>query len=588
MAPKSTAVAWKYVKREGADCICQLCGKHFSGTLTRVVDHLLSISSGNGGGVEGCPAISDEQKDAVQRDYDKSKEVKGRKEMKRQRIQREIAMSSSPVNSSFTSKFDGSSSTQTKTCGASTLNAFWKPVEKQQVDDAIAEFFYACAIPFNVARNPYFKNAFKKAVAFGKGYVPPGSEALRTTLLKKTKDRVTERLANVKQSWKYTGCTIMSDGWSDLCHQPLINVLVYCPQGALFLKAINTMDQVKTAEYIFRILDEAIQEVGVENVVHVVTDNASNCVGAGKMLMEKHKTIYWTPCAAHCLDLLLHDLAKFPWINETIRRARTAVNFVINHRLTLSIYRRNATRELLRPCETRFATFYITLKRVVEEKTSLRSIFCNDEWERSHLSKEEKGKNVEEIMLGNSFWPNAEKVLKICGPIVDMLRMVDGDKPCMGFVYEGMDRCKEAIASAFDNIEADYQEIWEVIDRRWKMMHSPLHAAACYLDPRLFGVSRHQDEEVMSGLYETIDKLNPDPSIAALVRSQLRAYRAEEGIFGTKAAKYDRVISAPAVWWDFYGSGAPELQKFAIRILSQVSSAKLFNLIYVHVFNIMF
>jgi len=169
-----------------------------------------------------------------------------------------------------------------------------------------------------------------------------------------------------------------------------------------------------------------------------------------------------------------------------------------------------------------------------------------------------------------------------------MLWMVDGDKPCMGFVYEGMDRCKEAIASAFDNMEADYQEIWEVIDRRWKMMHSPLHAAACYLDPRLFGVSRHQDEEVMSGLYETIDKLNPDPSIAALVRSQLRAYRAEEGIFGTKAAKYDRVISAPAVWWDFYGSGAPELQKFAIRILSQVSSAKLFNLIYVHVFNIMF
>ena len=194
------------------------------------------------------------------------------------------------------------------------------------------------------------------------------------------------------------------------------------------------MDQVKTAEYIFRILDEAIQEVGVENVVHVVTDNASNCLGAGKMLMEKHKAIYWTPCAAHCLDLLLHDLAKFPWINETIRRARAAVNFVINHRLTLSMHRRNATRELLRPCETRFATFYITLKRVVEEKTSLRSIFCNDEWERSHLSKEEKGKNVEEIMLGNSFWQNAEKVLKICGPIVDMLRMVDGNKPCRGFV----------------------------------------------------------------------------------------------------------------------------------------------------------
>jgi hypothetical protein len=89
-------------------------------------------------------------------------------------------------------------------------------------------------------------------------------------------------------------------------------------------------------------------------------------------------------------------------------------------------------------------------------------------------------------------------------------------------------------------VEANYQEIWEVIDQRWKMMHSPLHAIGCYLDPRLFGISRHQDDEVMSGLYEAIDKLLPNPSIAYSVRSQLRAYRLEEGVFGTKSAKYDR------------------------------------------------
>eukprot|EP00253_Pinus_taeda_P032271 PITA_32271 len=226
-----------------------------------------------------------------------------------------------------------------------------------------------------------------------RGYVPPGSEALRTTLLKRAKGRVTGKLADIKESWKLTRCTILSDGWSDLCHCPLINVLVYCPQGVLFLKAINAMDRVKTSEFIFGILDEAIREVGVANVVHV-TDNASNCVGAGKLIMEKYNQIYWTPCAAHCLDLMLHDLAKFPWVNETIRRAKTISNFIINHRLTLSIYRKNASKELLRPCDTRFATFYITLKRVVEEKASLRAVFCNTEWERCTLSKETKGKKL--------------------------------------------------------------------------------------------------------------------------------------------------------------------------------------------------
>lgn len=86
------------------------------------------------------------------------------------------------------------------------------------------------------------------------------------------------------------------------------------------------------------------------------TDSASNCVGAGKMIMEKFQKIYWTPCAAHCLDLLLHDLAKFPWINDAVRKGKHISHFILNHHLTLSLYRRQATKELLRPCDTRFAT----------------------------------------------------------------------------------------------------------------------------------------------------------------------------------------------------------------------------------------
>ena len=195
----------------------------------------------------------------------------------------------------------------------------WKPVQKQEVDDALADMFFESAIPFNVLRSPYFINACKKISDFGKGYVPPSSETMRTTLLKRSKERVTGRLASIKESWKKTGCTILSDGWSDMCHRPLINVLVYCPKGVLFFKVVDASGQKKTSDYIFKILEESIYEVGEENVVQVVTDSASNCVGAGKMIMEKFQKIYWTPCAAHCLGLLLHDLAKFPWINDAVR-----------------------------------------------------------------------------------------------------------------------------------------------------------------------------------------------------------------------------------------------------------------------------
>eukprot|EP01018_Ginkgo_biloba_P005755 Gb_33968 [translate_table: standard] len=197
-------------------------------------------------------------------------------------------------------------------------------------------------------------------------------------------------------------------------HKPLINVLVYSPQVVLFVKAVDIMDHKKTSKFIFKILEEVVLEVGEENVVQIVTDSASNCVGDGKLIMDRFKTIYWTPCAAHFLDLLLHDLGKLPWVNEVIQRGKIISNFVVNHHLTLSIYRKHAMKELLWPCDIRFTTYYIMLKRVVEEKASLRFIACSNEWDKSSLSKTSKGKLVEEIILSNNFWDSVERVLNIC------------------------------------------------------------------------------------------------------------------------------------------------------------------------------
>ena len=437
--PRSSAEAWKHMEKlDGQRHVkCKLCNIAFVGSLTRVMDHLLSISNGRGGGVEGCKVVSAELKEILQKDYDKIKRAKQVQENKKQRVQSEIEMNYrlNPFSSfSPTMSTAGSSHQRVKTSGTPTVNTLWKPVQKQEVDDALADMFFESAIPFNVLRSPYFINACKKISDFGKGYVPPSSETMRTTLLKRSKERVTGRLASIKESWKKTGCTILSDGWSDMCHRPLINVLVYCPKGVLFFKVVDASGQKKTSDYIFKILEESIYEVGEENVVQVVTDSASNCVGAGKMIMEKFQKIYWTPCAAHCLDLLLHDLAKFPWINDAVRKGKHISHFILNHHLTLSLYRKQATKELLRPCDTRFATYYITLKRVVEEKASIRGVICNSEWENSCLSKDAKGKEIEEIILTNAFWENAVKVLKVCEPIVHMLRMVDSDTPCMGFV----------------------------------------------------------------------------------------------------------------------------------------------------------
>ena len=60
----------------------------------------------------------------------------------------------------------------------------------------------------------------------------------------------------------------------------------------------------------------------MQNLVQVITNNAANYVAVGKMLMERHHTLFWTPCATHCIDLLLEDMGKLSFVKEVIDMAR--------------------------------------------------------------------------------------------------------------------------------------------------------------------------------------------------------------------------------------------------------------------------
>ncbi|PNY01830.1 ribosomal RNA large subunit methyltransferase N-like protein [Trifolium pratense] len=57
-------------------------------------------------------------------------------------------------------------------------------------------------------------------------------------------------------------------------------------------------------------MDVVVDEIGEVNVVQVVMGNATNYKAAGGLLMQKWKDLYWTPFAAHCIDLMIEDFEK--------------------------------------------------------------------------------------------------------------------------------------------------------------------------------------------------------------------------------------------------------------------------------------
>ena len=222
--------------------------------------------------------------------------------------------------------------------------------------------------------------------------------------------------------------------------------------------------------------------------------------------------------------------------------------------------------------------------------------------ESSH-GKSRVGKEIAAIILqDNDFWPRCAHIVNVSEPLVRVLRLADSEeKPSMGYLYEAMDKAKEAIKTRLKNRMSQYGPYIRVIDARWdKQLHSPLHAAGCFLNPGIFfRPSFSKQKEVTRGLLTTIMRLVPDCDTQDNISAQIEEYKRATGLFGITIAIRQREKLNPGnnfyflkynvfflsiifdlfkfsylvSWWEQFGNDTPELQKFAIRVLSQCCSA---------------
>lgn len=106
----------------------------------------------------------------------------------------------------------------------------------------------------------------------------------------------------------------------------------------MFVKSIDVCDFMNTCENIFELLDALVEDIKEENVDQVISDNGSNYISAGKMLMDKIKHLYWTPCASNWIDLMVDDNGKLSLITKTIKRTINTIGYICNHSSTLKIF----------------------------------------------------------------------------------------------------------------------------------------------------------------------------------------------------------------------------------------------------------
>ncbi|CAI0406310.1 unnamed protein product [Linum tenue] len=337
-----------------------------------------------------------------------------------------------------------------------TISAILKRDLRNSACKTISQWFYENAIQFNATRSSKYNQMFEDVARHGPGFKPPSYHEVRETFLKEEMKEVEHKLELFKDEWKDVGCTIMSDGWTDKKRRSLCNFLVNSPRGTVFLESKDTSKFSKTAEKVFEMLDAIVEKVGEENVVQIVTDNASAYKAAGHLLMEKRKHLFWTPCAAHCMDLMLEDLEKHLKVHKTtISKGRKITNFIYVRSMLIAMMKEfTEGKELIRPAVTRFATSYLTLSSLSENRGQLMTMFSSDKWRKSNFANIQEGKRVQGIVLDGRFWANVTNCLRATLPLIKVLRLVDSDEnPAMPFLYLELTQAKEKIKKNFNNVE---------------------------------------------------------------------------------------------------------------------------------------
>ncbi|XP_058759672.1 uncharacterized protein LOC131632983 [Vicia villosa] len=490
---------------------CNFCQKEVRSSYSRVRFHLLKIA---GEGVHVCPKVTDILLTDLNR-------ICGEAENR-------LKPKHVPLPSSKPSQIPPVVPQKRR---KSIIENAFNVDDRNQLRETIARMFYSGGLSFHLARNPYYVSSYSFAANHNlSGFLPPSYNALRTTLLKQERANIERLLQPIKSLWALKGVTLVSDGWTDVQRRPLINFIGICEGGPIFLKAVDGSNEYKDKHYMASIFIDVIKEVGPQNVVQIITDNAPVCKAAGMLIEAEFNHIFWTPCVVHTLNLALKNICaaknivgnenvynECNWITEVVDDVSFIKTFIMTHSMALAIFNEFSTLKFLSIGETRFASMIVMLKRIKLLKTALQRMVISDQWSTYKEDNQPRAAHVKELLLNDVWWDKIDYILSFINPIYDMLQICDTDASTLHKVYEMWDSMIENVREIIyrhegiettetSNVCPFYDVVYTILNSRWGKSCTPLHCLAHSMNPRYYSdvwlreapnrIPPHQDSEV--------------------------------------------------------------------------------------------
>ncbi|KAG8472718.1 hypothetical protein CXB51_034749 [Gossypium anomalum] len=263
----SNDIGWHFgtpLPNTKGNVVCKLCGKVVKGGITRFKEHIAHKT----GNVAPCPNVTGKQLEKVSNHNTSGIEGKNSVEVL-------------VVGITFMKK------------GGLLMDQLENIIEKEQVNQsqedrgAVSKFLIYERLPFQLASSPWLYNLIQVST-------------------------------EVEQGVKFlTPYEVLDVYWSQSINEFVIG------KGTIFLKSVDVSSvRNRDVEFYYSLLDSVVEEIGENYIVQVVTNNEVAMKATGKKLMLKRKHLYWTSCAAHCLDLCLEGIEKKLSVAKVLNEAK--------------------------------------------------------------------------------------------------------------------------------------------------------------------------------------------------------------------------------------------------------------------------
>ncbi|CAI7853666.1 unnamed protein product [Closterium sp. NIES-54] len=137
----------------------------------------------------------------------------------------------------------------------------------------------------------------------------------------------------------------------------------------VIVKTVDSKTAKKTGEYLAGLIRRSIADVGDSKVVQVVMDNASNNRRVADILCDDFPRVFFNSCAAHVLDLMLHNIGNVRAMKRVLNQVHRVVMIVKGSASAVTLFHELFSKlSLVRPGATCFGMQVIMLTRFLEVK----------------------------------------------------------------------------------------------------------------------------------------------------------------------------------------------------------------------------